>query len=234
MGLREAETLSVTTRIKLDFGHRQPWTTQASQENLQRSKIHCLYRSLVVEIPLVIQALTSTKPSHQQETIDHYFTPEASFTHPFCRTGSNAYSKYFISRIYRWYKILSPRIALKVHSVSHDAANHILYVGMTQVFAIWALPFHTAEVSLVTVLHLERSQRTGKWLIASQNDLYQTDQFLKFLLPHFAWIAILWQYIATLVCVVCSYLLAPVTWWEEDVQRDFVGSRKPPNWNDAR
>ncbi|KAG8627587.1 hypothetical protein KVT40_005070 [Elsinoe batatas] len=136
---------------------------------------------------------------------------------------------------------------------------------LRQVFDIWAVPFHKAEVKLVTVLQLERraappdynstssphdgreksggttdaegsmvdlsldhaldgpgSKAKGKWFIASQEDLYQTDQFMRFLVPQLAWLVVVWQVLATWACVVLSYLFEPVTWWEEERQREFL------------
>ncbi|KAF2154068.1 hypothetical protein K461DRAFT_277137 [Myriangium duriaei CBS 260.36] len=207
------------------------------------------------EIAGVIHALTSTPPSVQLAAINKYFTPDAEFTHPFCRTIASPSSRFQVARIYRWYKILSPQISLKVHSVSWDKANNILYVGITQIFAIWLIPFHQSEVSLVTVLHLVQQQNRlgisseededssvvnlnanigGKWYIKSQNDLYQTDQFIRFVLPPFAFILPLWQYFATLVCIICSYLFEPVSWWEESRQTQFERKQIPPAWNDAK
>lgn len=69
------------------------------------------------EIPSIIHRLTQSPPSLQRQTIESYFTPDASFTHPFCRTGSFDGSRWLIWCIYRWYKILSPRIELEVESV---------------------------------------------------------------------------------------------------------------------
>lgn len=71
----------------------------------------------VQEIPDVVRKLTMGSPSEQEQTINAYFTPNASFTHPFCRTGSFEGSRNLVHSIYRWYKILSPEIKLKVNSV---------------------------------------------------------------------------------------------------------------------
>jgi hypothetical protein len=73
--------------------------------------------SPISEIPTIIHLLTQSPPSIQQQTLEKYFTPDASFTHPFCRTGSFNGSRYLILAIYRWYKILSPRIGLDVNGV---------------------------------------------------------------------------------------------------------------------
>ncbi|KAH9864579.1 hypothetical protein J1614_010514 [Plenodomus biglobosus] len=71
----------------------------------------------VAEIPHVIHLLTQSPPSIQRATINKYFTPNASFTHPFVRTGSWSHSRVLIHCVYRWYKIMSPRIEISVQSV---------------------------------------------------------------------------------------------------------------------
>ena len=192
------------------------------------------------EIEGVIHALCSPPPSVQLAAIDRYFTPDADFTHPFCRTLPSPTSRFQLSRSYRWYKILSPQISVKVHSVAWDESNSVLYVGISQVFAIWFYPFHQANARLVTVLRLVQHQNRlgsdtgGKWYIKSQNDLYQTDQFLKFPLPLLGPLVMIWQYFATLVCIVCSYIFEPVSWWEESKQKQFERKEIPPVWNAAK
>lgn len=76
------------------------------------------------EIPGIIHDLTQTPPSVQRQTVDKYFTSNASFQHPFCRTGSFEGSRFLIQAIYRWYKILSPRIQLEVKSVGAQTLLH--------------------------------------------------------------------------------------------------------------
>lgn len=139
---------------------------------------------------------------------------------------------------------MSPKIAADITSISYDEKNMVLFVGITQVFAIWLIPTHKSKVSLVTVLHLtnehpdtiDKTPKDGnaKYYITSQNDLYQTDQFVKFVLPWFHMIVPLWQLLATFVCVVLSYLFYPVTWIEDNWQKDFARLEQPPKWNDAR
>lgn len=62
----------------------------------------------VQDVPDVVRKLTSGSPQVQEETINNYFTPDASFTHPFCRTGSFPGSRLLVHAIFRWYKIMSP------------------------------------------------------------------------------------------------------------------------------
>jgi hypothetical protein len=88
-------------------------------------------------------------------------------------------------------------------------------VGISQVFKIWFVPTHRSDVSLVTVLQLVRDESdksNKKYYIRSQNDLYQTDQFIKFVFP---WggehLVLLWHFIATFFCVLAALIFAPFT-----------------------
>ncbi|KAF2687781.1 hypothetical protein K458DRAFT_414857 [Lentithecium fluviatile CBS 122367] len=175
------------------------------------------------EITDVIHLLTQSPPSIQREAIETYFMPNASFTHPFCRTGSWGNSRFLIRAIYRWYKIMSPRIDITVNSVAYDARNLILYVDISQVFRIWVVPFYCAPVNLTSVMTLEQSPDDGKYYIQSQNDLYQADEFIKFVLPPGWMLVWLWHFLSTFFCVVGSCLLWPISameqWvWEQDRQ----------------
>jgi len=136
------------------------------------------------EIPAIIHQLTQGSPSIQQKTLEHYFTPDAAFIHPFCRKSRGPYPRLLILAIYRWYRILSPNIELEVNSVgpspgsghdpsgmprltsgslAFDPQNLILYVSIHQVFSLAVIPFHRADVALTTVLHLttEKSSETS-------------------------------------------------------------------------
>ena len=121
------------------------------------------------EIPQIIRLLTQSAPTTQRATIEKYFTPSASFTHPFCRTGSFDGSRWLIWCIYRWYKILSPKIEISITSVTYDPKNLILYVSIHQIFRIWVVPFYSAGVELVTVLHLERASSSSSSSSSSTN-----------------------------------------------------------------
>lgn len=85
------------------------------------------------------------------------------------------------------------------------------------------MPFYSAPVSLVTVLHLDyappsRSADTdddedakGKYYISAQNDLYQTNEFVRFFWPGGFLVVWLWQFVATLCCVLGAFVLSPFT-----------------------
>ncbi|KAL9086465.1 MAG: hypothetical protein Q9165_007081 [Trypethelium subeluteriae] len=173
----------------------------------------------VREIPAVVHLLTQTPPSIQRDTLETYFTRNAAFDHPFCRVESwFPASRSIIRAIYHWYKILSPKILLSVESVAFDQPNNLLYVGISQRFAIWFMPLYRADVKLVTVLQLEYQKTNAKYYIKSQNDLYQTDQFVKFVLPYGGPILVwVWQTVATIACVLLALLLSPVSLLQEYV-----------------
>lgn len=203
------------------------------------------------EITQVVHTLCQGTPDQQTEAINTYFTPNASFTHPFCRTGSFDGSRNLIHAIYKWYKLLSPKIELNVNSIgkfqppnpinpqyqlttspppAYDSQNLILYLNITQIFSIWLIPFHHANVTLTTELQLTRPPNSRKHYISAQNDLYQNDQLIRFLMP---WglgeLSVhLWQYSSTMMCVLGSFLLAPATRlqqsWLDERERNGRGS----------
>ncbi|CAF9930459.1 hypothetical protein IMSHALPRED_008180 [Imshaugia aleurites] len=200
------------------------------------------------EIPQIIHLLTQSPPSTQRKTLEKYFLPSASFTHPFCRTGSFEGSRWLIWRIYRWYKIMSPKIEISVDSVArkstnatakkkppanlihgnvpaYDPQNLTLYVSIHQLFRLWLLPYLSARVSLVTVLHLtpqthnNTSPTPTTYLIRAQNDLYQVNEWVKFVSP-FGILSVLvyaGQMLATLLCVLGAAVGWPVSWVEQNV-----------------
>jgi hypothetical protein len=76
------------------------------------------------QISHVIHLLTEGSPADQRDALEAYFLPDATFIHPLCRVPSFSHvslpfigeinSRWVIWMIYRWYKILSPRILLDV------------------------------------------------------------------------------------------------------------------------
>ncbi|KAK4178231.1 hypothetical protein QBC36DRAFT_386116 [Triangularia setosa] len=133
------------------------------------------------DIKHVIRSLTQGSAEEQAQTILKYFAKDASFTHPFCRVPSfkdrripltnvtNLDSRAAITAIYRWYKLLSPRISLSITSVSFDQKTSTLYVRLNQDFSIWFLPFHKARrVELVSVLTLEPRSSSSSSISSSQ------------------------------------------------------------------
>lgn len=107
----DEHTMHAYTR-RTDRQHGRPRFVQ-----IPRSTALADVKSPVKEIPAVIHLLTQSPPSLQRATIEKYFTPDAAFSHPFCRTWSGLNSRWLVDATYRWYKIMSPRIDLTVQSV---------------------------------------------------------------------------------------------------------------------
>jgi hypothetical protein len=98
---------------------------------------------------------------------------------------------------------------------------------MRQTFAIWFVPFHKADVSFVVVLHLVKtsdetvanhnpddksirfsSEQHSRYYITSQEDHYQVNEFIRFLIPGLGPVFIaIWQFFNTLLCLVGVILL---------------------------
>ncbi|EMC98204.1 hypothetical protein BAUCODRAFT_32199 [Baudoinia panamericana UAMH 10762] len=177
----------------------------------------------VHEISGIVHRLTEGTPKQQEEAINRYFVPNAAFIHPFCRTGSFEGSRLLIHAIFRWYKIMSPIVESHVNGVAYDEANMVLFVSISQVFAIWFIPFHRSPVNLTTRLQLTHKPSVSKpsvptkYYIEEQNDLYQVEEFVKFFAPWGVgtFFVHLWHFWATFFCVALALIFSPVTQFEQ-------------------
>lgn len=78
------------------------------------------------EIRTVIRDLVQGSPKEQYDALFNHFTEDAAFTHPFCHVPSfgnvdipflfTINSRWLVLMIYRWYRILSPNIAMNIES----------------------------------------------------------------------------------------------------------------------
>jgi hypothetical protein len=139
-----------------------------------------------------------------------------------------------------------PRYPLTNASPAYDEKNLLLYVHIFQIFRIWLIPFYYAPVELTTVLQLQRDHSDRKYYIVSQNDLYQVDQWIKFILPGGWALVVLWHFWASACCVLGTFLLMPMTWLEEywgwgdgdnaalERQRNMSAEKREWRWLDGR
>lgn len=184
------------------------------------------------DIEGVIKKLTTGTPQVQQDTLRKHFVADAAFIHPFCYVPRftkapvlGFSSLWVLLCIYRWYRILSPKIDISIDSVAFDEKQGLLYVSIRQVFSIWFVPFYSAPVKLVTVLKVESraADSSGriaarasdvvdsKWFITSQEDLYQMNDCIQFGLPRVGnAIWTIWQLCSTVICVIMSLLFLPL------------------------
>lgn len=118
---------------------------------------------------------------------------------------------------------MSPHIDLTVNSVAMDEQNLIVYINMSQVFRIWLLPFYAAPVNLTSVVRLTQHKPSKKYYIISQNDLYQVNEWIKFVWFGGAPIAWLWQILATFLSLLGAVLLFPISLIEERYATQGIG-----------
>lgn len=168
----------------------------------------------------MIHTLTQSPPRTQQAALEHVFLPNASFTHPFVRTGAwdvgnGLNSRAVITAIYRWYRVLSPRIALSVSSVAFDAASGTAYATVRQRFAVWFVPLYAADVELVVRLRLVRDRHWGRWYVAAQDDCYPVVEASKFVWLGIWRVVWLLQVVGALLCVLGAWVGSPVTMLQE-------------------
>ena len=97
-------------------------------------------------------------------------------------------------------------------AIEFNQNSSILFVDIHQIFQLCFLPFYKANVRLTTKLHLVYHNRDNKYYIKSQEDLYQSNEVVKFFWPGGATIIWLWQLFATGLCIAGALILAPVTW----------------------
>lgn len=90
-------------------------------------------------------------------------------------------------------------------------------MDISQVFRLWIVPFYAAHVNLVTVIDLVYDENRHLYFIQSQHDLYQVNEWVKFVWPGGWFVLLLWQYYNTFLSVVGAILLWPISWYEENV-----------------
>lgn len=93
---------------------------------------------------------------------------------------------------------------------AYDEKNLRLYTDISQVFRIFFIPFYSAHARLVCVLDLTYDVHRQVYLIKQQNDLYQVNEWLKFISLGKGFAFMLFQFIATAVCVLCASIFSPI------------------------
>ncbi|KAM0163074.1 hypothetical protein ACHAPG_001446 [Botrytis cinerea] len=186
------------------------------------------------QITSLIHALCSGAPSAQQQALEEYFTPDASFSHPLCSVPSfssvrlpvvgEVNSRWVLGCVYKWYKVLSPRVVVGVDGVEYNSEAQTLFLQLHQQFHLFFVPFFYPTVYLTTIIYLAPTKESSesnssapqtKYLIKHQEDLYQSAELVKFFWPGGTQIISFWRLIATFLCILGAMIFAPMTWMEE-------------------
>jgi hypothetical protein len=106
--------------------------------------------------------------------------------------------------------------------LEYNQKSQILFIEIHQIFSLFFIPswLYKSDVHLTTKLHLAHLPSPSdpgsyKYYITCQEDLYQTNEWVKFFWPGGATIIWCAQLFATFVCIVGALALAPVTWFEQ-------------------
>jgi hypothetical protein len=169
-----------------------------------------------------------------------------------------------IAKTYRWYKIMSPRIAMRVDGVAveyegsgdnvspeappdpqavgdwgrgqlqapvaEDRLIRAAYATVRQTFGLWFIPFYRADVRLVCRLTLVYDEDAKKYYVSRQEDCYPVDEAARFVWLGIWRLVVLWQVIATFMCVLLAAVGLPVSWWEEEKQVGDGGELREEGW----
>ncbi|KAF8881598.1 hypothetical protein BD779DRAFT_1545686 [Infundibulicybe gibba] len=125
------------------------------------------------DIEGVVRLLTSAA------TVNKYFTANAGFRHPLCSVTPGPLSRESVLGIYQWYRVMSPKVDLKVES--HPKHYPL---DVVQQFHIRHSPFQPAPPELTGV----PNSLLGKWVlyIALQEDFYHPDDLVSLVIPPLA------------------------------------------------
>ncbi|KAI0942711.1 hypothetical protein AcW1_003268 [Taiwanofungus camphoratus] len=181
-------------------------------------------RDIDAVVKLVAAAAT---PDIQKAAILRYFAPDASFRHPLCAVSPAPRSRDAVLRIFQWYRVLSPVLALRVRRVAFHPGGEKTAVGgiggtdahpppqlfldIVQTFHIRWSPFPAKEARLLTRLTLRpapSSHGPPRFLIAAQEDFYHPDDFAALLAPPLVPLVRALLLLATCACGVLAWAAA--------------------------
>ncbi|KAJ3822766.1 hypothetical protein F5878DRAFT_432578 [Lentinula raphanica] len=137
------------------------------------------------EIASVALLLTaSDSPDIQKAAFLKYVAPDVGFKHPLCYVPPSRDSRATLLGIYQWYRVLSPKIIGRVHSVVYDEPNHTLLLDISQQFHIRISPLKPAWSRLLVRITIKEINEL--YYISFQEDFYHADDFARLLVPALA------------------------------------------------
>lgn len=123
----------------------------------------------VAEIESVVLNVTATQsPDIQQAAFQRYMSQDMGFRHPVCSIHPGPSSRNKVLGVYQWYRVLSPRIDIRIDSVVFDEARRLLYVEGVQWFKLIFLPVKPVPARLIIRLTLRKENNL--FYIAFQED----------------------------------------------------------------
>ncbi|KAG9316640.1 hypothetical protein JVU11DRAFT_2694 [Chiua virens] len=106
------------------------------------------------DIPKVVHTLMTTRDANELEnTIKHYFLPDAKFLHPL----ANANSRDEILGLFQWVRVASPKLSIQVDNVMYDADLNVAVVEIRERFHEWFNPLPSMASRMVIRLKLRKT-----------------------------------------------------------------------------
>ncbi|WFC98513.1 hypothetical protein MYAM1_001241 [Malassezia yamatoensis] len=169
------------------------------------------------EIAHVVKGLCSAKDANQQrDTIQTYFTADASFDHPMCSVASYPNSRDTgVLPIYQWLRIMFMDTLIDVHDIGLDPRTNKLFIKVTQTLrcnlalirCLWA-----PTVALVVELDLVKG-KDQKYYIARQVDYYQIQEVLYIVFPFAKKLVVAIKLFTGFLCMIFALLFQLLGFW---------------------
>ncbi|EIW78037.1 hypothetical protein CONPUDRAFT_167999 [Coniophora puteana RWD-64-598 SS2] len=170
------------------------------------------------EVSHVIELLsTSRSPYITRQTVEKFYTEDASFRHPFVAVESSATSRERLIGIFDWYCTIAETSSSKFHSCTFDEHNQLVYVDVSQTVSIHYSPF--SPTSCRTVIRMNLQKRDGKFRIKDQEDFFHPSDALASIVPPLAPLVHILLAISAIIMGYCAILSA----WLRGTIRVIVG-----------
>ncbi|KAG2011647.1 hypothetical protein CC2G_011740 [Coprinopsis cinerea AmutBmut pab1-1] len=171
---------------------------------------------------VVLDLTTGQSPEVQKSAVETYMTQDVAFRHPVCCVDSGPNSRDIVLKVYQWYRMLSPRVSLKVNGVVFDSSQQLLYLDMTQWFRLFFLPVQAAPARLVSRVELRKVNNL--YYIQRQEDFYHTADFTNLLIPPLAPLVRLWLTLAAIFSYFAATVGQQLGYWvpESELSRSKV------------
>ncbi|OSC98601.1 hypothetical protein PYCCODRAFT_1439115 [Trametes coccinea BRFM310] len=176
---------------------------------------------------VAVLVTAAVNPEIQKAAVLKYYAHDAAFRHPFCVVEPSPGSRDAILAILQWYRILSPKLSVRVTSVTYDEEKHSVFLDVSQTFHIRWSPFNPAPARLLVRLTLrpepspEDPSKTI-YVIAAQEDFYHPEDLTLLLIPPFRPLVNTALRTATFACKVNARLFGMFGYW---TVRDGEGGR---------
>ncbi|WFD42600.1 hypothetical protein MPSI1_001246 [Malassezia psittaci] len=169
------------------------------------------------EIAHVVKGLCSAKDANEQrDTIQKYFTADASFDHPMCSVASYPNSRDTgVLPIYQWLRIMFMDTLIDVHDIAfyQGDTDTAVQFGPNTVFMGTNCRVRSSGLSsLVVELDLVKG-KDQKYYISRQADYYQVQEVLYIVFPFAKKLVMAIKLFTGFLCMIYALLFQLLGFW---------------------